>query len=323
MCPLLKVCVVIAGTCSIFTCVAPQNAAASSDWTRDLARGTSMAAFPGTSLVPLLAISEDNRVTVAFGYRYLDRVGPTQLHGKFDSAGQFWPVVTYQIAIAPNKWRTVAKSDAPPDARGIRIDPAHPKVSLEVNMNPLLSQIAKYTRCRVVLENSESATLLLDDLLPIGDDPNDSDFKAAVMDDNPRRLNSTFSLIAVTSLSNRLIGEFAFMCPDKPCSTEISGCRDGYGEFAPDVTLSAGNSTDEWKNVTMPADRKQETKLRISNQLSSPNIRVDLTDYKPLIRKVKFAKVVFSNGDFSVFEMTSLEPPFMKAPPAPAEASTP
>jgi hypothetical protein len=276
-----------------------------------------MAAYPGVSLVFLGTASIQNHLSATCGYRYRDRVGAVELHGKFDASGDFWPLVTYEVATGKDKWHTISGTAPSRDSVAIKIDSTNSRALLHIDMDPFRDLIGKYRWGRIALENGEAAILPLDDLLPTGDNPDETDFKAAVNDGDPHRFGSSFSLLAVTCFSERLIGDFAFVCPETKCVTEVWGQRDSKGDFSPFVTLQAGNSDKEWQDVQKPGKTAGGTVLKVSNENLIQTVSVDLTPYKSLIGKVKYGKVVFSNEDFSVFALDSLKPPFMKQPSVP------
>jgi hypothetical protein len=303
--------ILVAGLCSL------AHGSTLAGWTRDLTRGGTMADYPGVPLVLLLTSSVGGQLSASCGYRYLDRIGSAELHGKFGSDGLFRPVVKYEVATAPNKWNTVGQSAKPSDSVAIKVDSATPYAMLQIDMDPFRPMLAKYRWGRIVLENGESTTFPLDDLLPTGDNPNDTDFKAAVNDENPDRFGSSFRLVAVISLSGHLTGEFALIPGEKRRVGELAGRRDSDGAFLPVVTLQAGNSDHEWRTLEEPEKVQAPTALRLSDDNPAQTIRVGLDSYTTLIGKSKYAKVVFSNGDFSVFELDRLKPPFMRSPLVP------
>lgn len=286
-------------------------------WSRDVTRGGTMADYPGVPLVLLLTSSVSDHLTASCGYRYLDRIGPVELHGKFNSDGVFRPMVKYEVAIAANKWRSVGQSAKPSDSVAIKIDSAAPQAMLEIDMDPFRPMIGKFRWGKVVLENGESTTFSLDDLLPTGDNPNDKDYKTSISDEDPNRLGSSFSLVAVVSVSGHLTGEFAPVPGEKRRVAELPGRRDNNGDFVPVVTWQAGNSDQGWQTLRESPKPEGSTVLAISAENPAQTVRVDLDPYRPVIGKLKYGKVVFSDGDFAVFELDRLKPPVMSPPPEP------
>jgi hypothetical protein len=272
-----------------------------------------MADYPDVPLVLLLTSSIDDHLYACFGYRYVDRIGPVELHGKVGSDGLFQPVVRYEVAVGPNKWRTLSQSSRTSDPTAIRIDSVASHAMLEIDMDPFRPMIGKYRLGRIVLENGESVTFSLDNLLPTGDNPADRDYKAAVSGDNPDRFGSSFCLVAVVSLSGHLTGEFALI-GDTRRAPELTGQRDDNGEFSPVVTWETGNSNEDLQIVRESRQPEHSTRLTIFPENRTQTIQVDLDPLKRAIGKVKYGKVIFSNGDFSAFELDQLKPPFTRAP---------
>jgi len=282
-------------------------------WTRDVVRGGTMATFPGVPLVVLLTSSINDHLEATCGYRYLDRIGPVELHGRFDSRGKFWPIVEYQVPSGPNKWRTTAQSPKSSDATAIKIDSITSHAMLLVDMEPFRPLIGKYQWGRIVLENGESAMLSLYDLLQTADDPSDANYKSEIRDENPHRFGSVFSLIAVICFSGHLTGEFAVLGADRRYVGEIVGRQDSNGDFSPVVTWQAGNSNQDWHTVEESPKLEDGTTLKISTENPAQSILVDLDPYRLLIGRFKYGKIVFSNGDYSVFELDSLKPSYQRA----------
>lgn len=276
-----------------------------------------MADYPSVPLVLLLTSSVGDHLYGSFGYRYVDRIGAVELHGKMGSDGLFQPIAKYEVAIGPNKWRTLGQSSKTSDSTAIRIDSVASHAMLEIDMDPFRPMIDKYRWGRIVLENGESTTFSLDDLLPTGDNPNDKDYKTRITDEAPDRFGSSFSLVAVTSLSGHLTGEFGFVGGEKRRVVDITGWRDSNGNFLPAVTLQAGNSDHDWRTLQEPGTAQGATTLTLSNDNPGQTVRVDLDSYRSLIGNSKYGKIVFSNGGFSVFELDRLKPPFTSPPPVP------
>jgi hypothetical protein len=74
------------------------------------------------------------------------------------------------------------------------------------------------------------------------------------------------------------------------------------------VTLQVGNSGEEWQTLGKSANGGSLTSLKVVHEGPLTPLRVALDAYKSTIGQFKYGKIVFSEGDFAVFEISNLKP---------------
>jgi hypothetical protein len=248
-------------------------------------------------------------------YRYVESRDPVVLHGKKEDDGLFRPAVTYEVPMQDkSEWKELP-SDAQCEADSITVSPANPIARLTINMEPFRNCIGMYRYGRVVLENGDAAIIQLDDLLPTADARGfTGDFKEDVSGGDARMRQKGYKapqsrspavLSSVTSLGGNVVGEFIFEAQGKTVSLE--GTRSLDGDFWPRVTFHVGNSTSEWKKIGESQNKGTPTSLQIASG-KADIVRIALTDYRPLIDKFKYGKILFSDGEFTVFYLELLDP---------------
>ena len=285
-----------------------------SNWSRyaNWSRAVAHSIEPGVPFTVVATTSIDGRLSAGCAYRYIAGSAPTVLHGTSSANGDLSPFVTYEVATQDRmKWKTVAKFTESQNPATIEVNAANPTALLHVDMEPFRPTIGKFRWGRVVLENGQGAIFAIDDLLPTGNGPaaGTGDFKQDINDLDPRRFESSFELVAVTSFSNRIVGDFIFIGNSRVSSTEIKGTKTQDGDFWPDVTFHAGNSDQSWQ--ALEKSTKQQgtpTSLKVSNQGTLPPLRVALDGYKQAFGRFKYGKIIFSGGEFAVFKIEDLKP---------------
>jgi hypothetical protein len=78
------------------------------------------------------------------------------------------------------------------------------------------------------------------------------------------------------------------------------------GDFWPQVGFQVTNSGEEWKTIGKSRPNGVATVLQIPMG-SAERMRVLLTDFKPVIGKYKFGRIVFSSGHSAVFSLSLLD----------------
>jgi hypothetical protein len=302
-----QICLILFAAGSV---TASENAVESqgTNWSREVTYGME----PGVPFVLLSTSSIDNHLLAGCGYQYLEAKGPVKLRGtKGDIYSDLTPCVIYEVATeGKGKWKTIARSTPAPNSLTIEIGPTRPRVLLNVDMEPFRSSIGKIRWGRLLLENGEAATFQIDDLLPAGNSPDASagNFKQDVTDLHPNRFGSSFSLIKVTSFLKQLVGDFIFVGGGEGASIDIRGARDGNEDFWPSVLLQVGNSEKDWQTLGKVTHKGTQTLLKVFHNGPWENLRIDMDRFKPVAGKFTYGKIVFSNGDFAVFELRDLRP---------------
>ena len=166
------------------------------------------------------------------------------------------------------------------------------------------------------IESGDAAIVELEDLLPTADARGQSgDFREDVFGGDLKMRQQGFKdpepnnpahLRSVTSLGGRLIGDFIFV-PRSENSAVIEGTRTLDGDFWPKVALQVGNSDQHWERIGQSKHDGAPERLEVSAERGE-TIRVLLNDYKPLIGKYKYGRIVFSNGESGVFYLDLLNP---------------
>jgi hypothetical protein len=249
-------------------------------------------------------------------FRYTVGADPVTLHGKKRPDGRFAPSVTYEVAVdGKTKWRKLQSEDASRDNESLVIGPENPVVELWVDMQPFLKYLGVSRYARLVLENGDAAAFEIEDLLPTVDAQGDShNYKASPLqvDDVKREegfaeswLGESATLLSIISLGGRLTGEFLFEAPLTK-SVRIVGGRTLDGDFWPQADLQVTNSGEEWKTIGKPPPHGVPTVLEIPMG-SAGKMRVPLTDFKPVIARYKFGRIVFSSGDSAIFSLSLLD----------------
>lgn len=242
-------------------------------------------------------------------YRCIDKQGPVVIKGRRDSYGDFWPSVSYEVAIeGGKKWKVIA-GNTPELPVTMTFDAQNPKGRLSVDMEPFRSSIGKFRRGRVVLSNGEAAEIMLDDLLPTPESRGASgDYKKDVTDPHPTRFGSLFALVSITSFSNHLVGDFVFVGREGTFA-ELKGTKSADGEFWPAVTFQCGNEDGEWQTIGTSGNHGKRTVLRLSSRGSLRPVRVPLDAYRACQGRFKYGRLVFPDDEIAaVFQMSDLEP---------------
>ena len=288
----------------------------SGDWVRFFkARPSDL---PGVPFGLSSTAESDEGLSASGWYRYIQGSNPTVLHGKKETSGDFRPIVTYEVATeGKGKWKTIRADFEQPRLDSITVSPEHPGVTLSMNMEPFRKAIGIYRYGRLVLENGDAAMFAVDDLLPTEDESGDGngDFKTDVIQTDEAKKSKGFedawlggpaNLLTITSLGGRLVGDFIFEARSAK-AISLDGNRTLDGDFWPKVTFQIANSDRRWKTIGKSQNNGTSTVLQIPSG-KAERTRVLLNDYKPLIGKYKYGKVVFSDGSFAVFSIENLNP---------------
>ncbi len=280
------------------------------NWSRDVTDGGSLKDYPGIPFFVLSTSSIDDHLSAICAYQYIADKGLTILRGTTGVGGGFVPFVSYQVAEqGRTKWKTIGASAQVSQSTELEVGPANPRVLLDVDMDAFRRIIGKFRWGRLILQNGDAATFAIDDLLPTGDNPDaDGNFSQSITDLGAKRFGSSFSLMKVTSFSKRVIGEFIFVGGGDGSCVDIKGIRDGNEDFWPSVTLQAANSNDNWQTVGQSGKDGPQIPLRVCHKSPWENLRINVHAFKSIAGKFTYGKVVFSNGDFAVFELRNLRP---------------
>jgi hypothetical protein len=275
-------------------------------WTRDVTDRM----HPGTAFELIVTSSVAGRLSAECGYQYINKESPVVLHGTKDSDDEFSPFVSYEVATEGTiKWKTIGKFTESQNPTTIEISSANPKVGLHVDMETFRSSIGRFRWGRIVLENGEAAAFAIDDLLPPGNSADAAgNFKQNLFDSDPLRFGGSFSLLSLTSFSNRLVGDFVFIRGPKGASVEIKGTRTPDGDFWPSATFQAGNSDLDWQTLGKSTNEGVPTSIKVVGENPLKPLRVPLDRHKAVIGRFKYGKIIFSGGEFAVFEIVNLKP---------------
>jgi hypothetical protein len=251
-------------------------------------------------------------------YCYTQGRDPVVLHGKKEANPPFFrPVVTYEVGVEDKaKWKRLDAGTEQARSDTATVNPDNPMVNITINMEPLRGWIGTYRYGRVVLENGDAAVVALEDLLPTARARDGhGNFKEDVIGGDaggmlkhgfkPPRPNDPAVLSNVISLGGQLIGEFLVDTQGK--TVTLKGTRTLDGDFWPTATFEVGNSEKDWKEIGKSKNNGTSATLEISEG-KAETVRFLLGDYKSLISQYKFGKIVFSNGESTVFYLDLLEP---------------
>jgi hypothetical protein len=280
------------------------------NWSRDVTDGGSLRNYPGITFSVLSTSSIDDHLSAICTYQYISDEGLTILRGTRDASGEFVPFVSYQVAEeGRTKWRTIGTSPQASQSTELEVGPANLRALLDVDMEVYRSSIGKFRWGRIVLENGDAAPFALDDLLPTADNPGrDGSFSQSIAELSAKRFGSSFSLVKVTSFSKRVIGDFIFAGGGDESCADLKGIRDRNEDFWPSVTLQVANSNDKWKTVGKSGEDGTQILSKVCHQSPLETLRISLDAFKSTAEKFTYGKVVFSNGDFAVFEIRNLRP---------------
>lgn len=282
----------------------------SSTWTRDVTSGGSLKDYPNIPFVLLITSSFRGRLSASYGYQYIEGKSAVSLRGKRISDDEFAPFVSYEIATeGTTKWKTICKIVESEKPTSVKIDAAHPRLALDVDIEPFRPFIGKATWGRVVLENGDTAPLELEDLLPTGDCPDAvGNFKQDVDDSEPRRFGSSFELISVVSFENHLVGNFIFIGEPTGSSTQLAGKETADTHFWPACIFQAGNSDGDWNTLQSSGKQDTTSSLTVYNGSKLRVVRVPLDIYASVEGKFAYAKIIFSGGQYAVIQIADLKP---------------
>lgn len=273
-------------------------------------RSVSDSMHQGIPCIILSISSIDSHLSAECGCQYVETTGSVVFHGTKDFNGQLSPFVSYDIATeGTTKWKTIGNFTGRNNPSAIELSSVNSRVLFHVDMEPFRSSIGKVRWGRLVFENGNTARFKIDDLLPTGNDPDAvGNFRQDITDIESNRFESSFSLVAVTSFSQHLIGDFVFVGGQQGSAVEIKGTRLLDGDFWPAVTLLVGDSDQNWQILGKPTNEGVLAPLRIVHQNPLQELRIPLDLYKPVIGKFKYGKIIFSDGKFAVFEIANLKP---------------
>jgi hypothetical protein len=272
--------------------------------------------------VPLVIADYNGDVGMTFSatgwYRYIQGRDPVVFHGKKEGGGTFAPVATYEVATEDKrKWKKIPKLVEQPRSETVTVSPENPLIPVSLDMEPFRRWIGTYRYGKVILENGDSAIIDLEDLLPTPDARDAiGNFKEDLFGGHFISKEYLFSkaareaaadLSVVTCLGDRLMGDFTFYVPQSGKSVTLDGSRTLDGDFWPKVTLQVGNSQQDWKTIGKSQNAGTPAILQIPPD-KAERVRILLNDYKPLVGKYKYGKVIFSNGDYAVFYLERLNP---------------
>ncbi|SRR5579884_323563 len=318
----LRIAFVIAGTAFAFlTFPCASNGESAHSWIRFLVVDSDqLRNMPGVPFV--IAYTDYSDETYALGaggwYRYTQGRDPVVLHGKREPGGLFRPALAYEVAMEDKtKWKRIP-AEVQPDSDTITVSPENPIIRLTMSMEPFRSCIGIYRYGRVVLESGDSAILALEDLLPTAnargatgdfrEDVSGGDLKMRESKQGFKqpRPSDPAHLCFVTSLGDRLIGDFIFVAPSENAVT-LQGTKTLDGDFWPKVVYQVSNSGEQWETIGKSKHSGTPATIQIPGG-KADRLRILLTDYKPLIGKYKYGRIVFSNGESAVFYLELIDP---------------
>lgn len=299
----------------LLVCVA-LNAGTGDGWGRFIVLPESIATLPEPLVIDLIQGGGKQKLKADGFYRYIKNRGQVLLHGQTVAPNVFSPTVKYEVSEGDKShWKQLVVNHKEAGSETAILDPQHPEIKVRFDLEPFREFVSSRRYGRLVLENSDAAVIELEDLLPT---PNARDvtgnFKADVFGGDLEmrtqgykqpRLNDPATLADVVSLGGRLFGEFIFDGQTRGATLE--GSRTFNGDFWPNVTLSIGNSDQNWKSVRSEKADGKTAKLQIPAGIAE-KVRIDLTGYRGLIGKYKVGKVTFSNGQSAVFYIQLLDP---------------
>jgi hypothetical protein len=269
---------------------------------------------PGIPLT-LRSLGCDVTVSADGWYCYTQGRDPVVLHGQNETDRRlFRPVVTYEISTDKDKWRRLRPDDEQSRSDSVTVSPDNPIINVTIDMEPFRGWIGTYRYGRVVLENGDADIIELEDLLPTADARDaagnfkeDVAFGGAMLRHEFKlpRPNDPAVLSKVISLGGQLVGEFIFSSRLEAVS--LKGTRTLDGDFWPTATFYAGNSLTEWKEVGKSQNSGTSATLQITSG-KAETLRILLTDYKREMSKYKYGKIVFPNGQSTIFYLDLLDP---------------
>lgn len=290
------------------------------DWSRWLTDANAFAHTPGIPFVVSYVEHKADVLSVPLGafcwFRYTVGTDPVTLHGEKRPDGTFEPIVKYEVATEDKtKWKQIRADIEQHTSETIVVNPDNPVVKLWVDMEPFRKTIGVFRYGRLVLENGDAAIFEIEDLLPTADARDETDdYKEVVFQPDDEKKKEGFAdawlaepanLFSVISFGNLLIGDFTFEA--QPKAVSLQGTRTLDGDFWPKATFQVANSDHVWKTIGKSQHSGTPVTLEIAGG-KAERIRILLTDYKPLIGKFKYGKVVFSNGQSGVFSIDLLNP---------------
>jgi hypothetical protein len=291
------------------------------NWSRVLVDGDAFARMPGISFVVSYVRHESDLLSVptvaTCWYRYTVGTDPVILRGRERSDGSFEPIVRYEVATeGKTKWRNIHADAEQGSFEGIVINPEKPVVKLWVDMQPFQKYLGISRYGRLVLENGDAAIFEIEDLLPTADAQGDAhDYKETLLQTDEEKKKEGFTetwiaepgtLISIISLGNRLIGDFLFEAQLEK-AVRLEGTKTVDGDFWPHVEFQVADSGEQWKTIGKSRHSGIATVLQIPSG-KAERMRVLLTDFMPMLGKYKYGKIVFSNGQASIFSINLLNP---------------
>lgn len=302
------------GACSgVFVTSCFGAAGANDNWSRTVVDRMP----PGIPFAILTITSIDGHITAGCGYQYRDGERALVFRGTKHSGNEFSPLVNYEVATEGlDSWKTVGKSLEAKNPEMLTFSVTNSRGLFDIDLDPFRSSIGKYRWGRVVLENGDSAIIEIDNLLPPGDSPAaaSGSFKQNLVDLDPRRFGSSFALISIVSLPKQLIGNFVYIAGSEGSFVEIKGTQSSDGDFWPSVTLEVSNLGKDWQTIEKLAQNPNVVELKIFHTNPLKTLRVSLAPYKPLSDKFRYGKIVFSDGNFAIFELANLKPASRRSP---------
>lgn len=95
-------------------------------------------------------------------------------------------------------------------------------------------------------------------------------------------------------------------------AVRLTGTESSDGRLWPDVVteVTSGSGKEEWKwrNIGRSSDTGKPVTVSVAAQTFSVPLYVNMDGFKPQIGTASYGRVVFTNGNWSMFELSDLLP---------------
>jgi hypothetical protein len=143
--------------------------------------------------------------------------------------------------------------------------------------------------------------------------PSQDDWDRNFIDSGPTADASAVrvELTYLCSRQGHLIAEFHVGNLSK-ATVRLAGTESSDGRFWPDVVSEVTNGSDpaewKWQNIGRSYQTGKPFTLAVAAQSFSVPLCVNMDVFKPQIGKASYGRVVFTNGNWSMFELSDLLP---------------
>lgn len=244
---------------------------------------------------------------------------PVAIEGRLASDGQFWPSVTAQVGDdIKGNWKDIETPRPRGEPAVFTVASDSPNIMLHLDLDVFRPFIGKTQFGRVLLKNGVAAPFKLTDLLAPqgektagGNDDSQKWSREMVFGGPPDPLTagSPFVLARVSGVSNHVEGLFGYFDSKTTSSIVVEGTKTADGKFWPYVVGQVAHDyRGVWMVLGQSSRQGESSKLTIQPKDSEAMLHVDLDQFRPMVGRFKYGRVVLESGISAAFELKDILP---------------